>query len=136
VWGLLATPSITHLLRLVREQDVEDEIRCPRYLIVATAETAARLRQDPEDRLPRRQLIFLNHDDDIRFWFLPNSGLDLLDPMVIQSRPKEGEALDETPEPPNGRYQWFHRAIWEESAGVEDAARAMEEEEEWFAEDE
>jgi len=36
--------------------------------------------------------------------------------------------------------QWevpvFDRAIWEESAGAEDAARAMEEEEEWFDEDE
>ena len=38
--------------------------------------------------------------------------------------------LDETPEPPNGRYTFFDRAIWEESAGAEGAARAMEEEEE------
>ena len=55
-WGVLATPSITHLLRVVREQDVEDEIRCPRYLIGATGEGAARLRQDPEDPLPLRNL--------------------------------------------------------------------------------
>jgi len=56
--------------------------------------------------------------------------------MVIESRPEEGEDLDETPEPPNGRYPFFDRAIWEESAGAEDAVRAMEEEEEWFDEDE
>jgi len=56
--------------------------------------------------------------------------------MVIESRPEDGEDLDETPEPPNGRYRFFDRAIWEESAGAEDAARAMEEEEEGFVEEE
>ena len=55
--------------------------------------------------------------------------------MVIESRPEDSEDLDETPEPPNGRSPFFHRAICEESAGAEDAARAMEEEE-WFDEDE
>jgi len=135
-WGVLATPSITHRLCFVREQDVEDEIRCPRYLIGATGVGAARLRQDPEDPLPLRQLIFLNQDDDIRIWFLTNSGQDPLDLMVIESRPKDGEDLDVTPESPNGRYPFFDRAIWEESASAEDAARAMEEEEEWFDEDE
>jgi len=135
-WGVLATPSITHLLRVVREQDVEDEIRYPRYLIGATGEGAARLRQDPEDPLPLRQLIFLNRDDDIRVWFLTNSGQDPLDLMVIESRPEDGEDLDETPEPPNARYPFSDRAIWEESAGAEDAAPAMEEEEESFDEHE
>ena len=48
--------------------------------------------------------------------------------MVIESRPEDGEDLDETPEPPKGRYPFFDRAIWEESPGAEDAARAMEEE--------
>ena len=28
-WWVLATPSVAHLLRVVREQEVEDEIRCP-----------------------------------------------------------------------------------------------------------
>jgi len=93
-WGVLATPSITHLLRVVREQDVEDENRCPRYLIGATGEGAARLRQDPEDPLPLRQLIFLNRDDDIGVWFLTNSGQDSLDLMNIESRPEDGEDLD------------------------------------------
>ena len=55
--------------------------------------------------------------------------------MVIESRRKDGEDLDETPEPPNGRYRFFDRAMWEESAGAEVAARAMEKEEEWFDED-
>jgi len=121
---------------VVREQDVEEEIRCPRYLIGATGDGAARLRQDPEDPLPLRQLIFLNRDDDIRVWFLTNSGQDPLDLMVIESRPEDGEDLDVTPEPTNGRYLFFDPAIWEESAGAEDAPRAMEEEEEWFDEDE
>ena len=135
-WGVLATPRITHLVRILRRQDVEDEIRCPRYLIGATGEGAARLRQDPEDPLPLHQLIFLNRDDDIRAWFLANSGQDPLDLMVLESRPEDGEDLDETPEPPNGRYPFFDRGIWEESAGAEDAAPAMEEEEEWTDEDE
>jgi len=127
---------MTHLLRVVREQNVQDEIRCPRYLIGTRGEGTARLRQDPEDPLPLRQLIFLNRDDDIRVWFLTNSGKDPLDLLVIESRPEDGEDLDETREPPNGRYLLFVHAIWEESAGTEDAARAMEEEEEWFDEDE
>jgi len=133
---VLATPSITHLLRVIREQDVEDEIRCPRYLIGATGEGAARLHQDPVDPLPLRQLIFLNRDDDIRVWLVNNSGQDPLDLMVIELRPEAGEDLGETPAPPNGRYPFFDHAIWEESAGAEDAARAMEEEEEWFDKDE
>jgi len=55
--------------------------------------------------------------------------------MVIKSRPEDSEDLDETREPPNGRCPLFHRPIWEESAGAEDTAQAMEEEEEWFHED-
>jgi len=109
--GVLATPSITNLLQVVTEQDVEDEIQYPRYLIGATGEGAARLRQDPESALPLRQLIFLNRDDDIRVWFLTNSGQDPLDLMVIESRPEDGEDLDETHEPPNGRYPVFDHAI-------------------------
>jgi len=135
-WGVLATPTITHLRQVVREQDVEDEIRCPGYLIGATGEGAARRRQDPEDPLPLHQLIFLNRDDDIGVWLLTNSGQDPLDFRVNEPRPEDGEDLDETPEPPNGRYPFFDPAIQEESAGAEDAARAMEEEEEWFEEDE
>jgi len=118
------------------EQDIEDEIRCPWYLIGATGKGAARLRQDPEDPVPLRQLIFLNRDDHIRVWYLTNSSQDLLDLMVIESRPEDGEDLDGTPEPPNGRYPIFDRAIREELAGAKDAARAMEEEEEWFDKDE
>ena len=78
----------------------------------------------------------LNRDDDIRAWFLTNSGQDPLDLRVLESRPKEGEDLDETPEPASGRYPFFDYAIWEESAGAEPAIWAMEEEEEWIDEDE
>ena len=125
-WGVLATPRITRLLRILRGQDVEDEIRCPRYLISAMGEGAARLRQDPENPLPLRQLIFLNRDDDIRAWFLTNSVQDPLDLMVLESRPEDGEDQDETPKPPNGRSPFFDRAICEESAGTEDAVPTME----------
>jgi len=118
---------MTHWQQVVREQDLEDKIRCPRYLIPATGESAARLSQDPEDPLSLRQLIFLNRDDDIRVWFLTNSCQDPLDLLVIESRAEDGEDLDETHKPPNGSYPFFNRDIWEESAGAEDAARAMQE---------
>ena len=109
-WGVLATPSIRDLL-VVRGQDVEEEINCPRYLIGATGDGATKLHQAPEDPLPLRQLIFLNRDDDIRAWLLANNGYDPLDLMVLESRPEDGPALDETPEPPNGRYSFFDRDV-------------------------
>ena len=46
--GVLTALSIADLLRLVRAQEVEEEILCPRYLIGATGEGAPRLGQDPE----------------------------------------------------------------------------------------
>jgi len=134
-WGVLATPNIRDLLWVVRGQDVEDEINSPRYLIGATGEGATRLRQDPEEPLPLRQLIFLNRDDDIRAWLLANKGHDPLDLLVLESRPEDGDDLDETPEPPNGRYAFFDRDVSDEWAGVEDAPQEMQEKE-WIDEDE
>jgi len=93
-WGVLPTPSIMDLLRVVSGQDVEEEIRCPRYLIGATGEGAAMLRQKPDDPLPLCQLIFLNRNDDIRAWLLANKGHDPLDLMVLESCREDGEALD------------------------------------------
>jgi len=55
--------------------------------------------------------------------------------MVIESRAEDGDNLDETPEPPNGRHPFFNHAIWAESAGAEDAALAMKEKVECFDED-
>ena len=134
--GVLTAPSIADVLRLVRAQDVEEEIKCPRYRIGAMGEGATRLRQDPEEPLPLRQLIFLNRDDDIRAWFLANNGHDPLDLMVLESRPEDGEDPDETPEPPDGRHPFFDREVWDDSAGAEYATREMQEEEEWIDEDE
>ena len=136
-WGVLTTPSIMDLLRVVRGQDVEEEIGCPRYLIGATGEGAAMLCQNPEDPLPLRQLIFLNRNADIRAWFLDNKGHDPLDLMFLESRREDGEDLDETPEPPNGRYPFFDRDVWDESAGGKDSVGDMREEdsdddEEWL----
>jgi len=56
--------------------------------------------------------------------------------MVLESGPEDGDDLDETPEPPNGRYPFFDRDVWDEWAVAEDAAREMQEEEEWIDEDE
>ena len=131
-WGVLATPSISDLLRVVRGQDVEEEINCPRYLIGAPGEGTTKLHQDPKDPLPLRQLIFVNRDDHIRAWLLANNGHDHLDLMVLASCPEDGDDLDERPEPPNGRYPFFHRDIWDEWAGAEDAAWEIQEEEEWI----
>jgi len=128
-WGVLATPSIRDLLRVVKGQDVEEGINSPLYLIGATGEGATRLRHDPEEPLPLRQLIFLNSDDDIRAWLLANNGHDPLDVLVVESHPEDGDDQDETPEPPNGRYPFFDQDVWDEWAGVEDAPQEMQEEE-------
>jgi len=85
-WGVLATPSIRDLVRVVRGQEVEEEINSPRYLIGATGEGATRLRHDPEEPLPLCQLIFLNRDDDIRACLLANNGHDPLDLLVLHQQ--------------------------------------------------
>jgi len=135
-WGVLTPPSIADLLHLVRAQDVEEEIKCPRYLIGATSEGPTRLRQDPEEPLPLRQHILLNRDDDIRAWFLANNGHDPLDLLVLESRPEDGEHPDQTPEPPDGTLPFFDGKVWNDSAGAEYVTREMQKEEEWIDEDE
>ena len=64
-WGVLTARCIADVLCLVRAQDVEEEIKCPRYLIGAMGAGAPRLRQDSEAHHPLCQLIFLNSDDNI-----------------------------------------------------------------------
>jgi len=49
--------------------------------------------------------------------------------MVLESCPEDGEDLDETPEPPNGRYLFFDHEVWDESEGGEDSVREMRDEE-------
>ena len=49
--------------------------------------------------------------------------------MVLESCPEDGEDLDETPEPPNGRYLFFDRDVWDGSAGGEDSVREMRDDE-------
>ena len=125
------------LLRVVRAQNVEEEIRCPRYLIGATGEGAAMLRQKPDDPVPLCKLIFLNRNDDIGVWFLANKGHDPLDLMVLESGREDGEDLDGTPEPPNARYLFFDWDVWDDSARGEDSVREMRDqesgdEEEWL----
>jgi len=136
-WGFLTTPSIMDLLRVVRGQDVEDKIRCLRYLIGATGEGATMLRQKPDNPLPLRQLMFHNRNDDIDAWFLGNKGHDPVDLMVLESRREDGEDLEETPTLPMGGLHFFDRDVWDESAGGEDSLREMRDEksvnnEEWL----
>jgi len=135
-WGVLTAPSIGDLLRLVRGQDFEEEIKCPWYLIGAMGEGGTRLHQDPEEPVPLQQLLFLNRDDDIGAWLLANNGHDPLDLTVLESRPEDGEDVDETLVPPNGRHPLVDRVVWDDSAGAEYATREMQEEEEWIDEDE
>jgi len=87
------------------------------------------LSQKPEDPLPVRKLIFLNRNDNIRAWFLANNGHNSLDLIVLKSCDEDGEDLDETPEPPNRRYPFFGRDIWDDSAGGEGSVGAIVEEE-------
>jgi len=135
-WGVLTEPSIADLLHLVRAQDIEEEIKYPRYLIVATGEGASRLRQDPENPLPLQELIFLNRDDNIYAWFLANNGHDPLALMVLESHPEDGVDPAETPNLPTGRHPVFACEVWDDPAGAEYAMRVMQEEEEWIDEDE
>jgi len=82
-----------------------------------------------DDPLSLRQLIFLNRNDNICAWFLANKYCDSLDLMVLKSGREDGEDLDETPAPPNGRYPFFARDVGDESAGGEDSLREMRDEE-------
>lgn len=137
-WGVLAAPSIRNLLGVVQGQRVEQEIRYPRYLIGATGEGAQSLRRAPSEPLPVRELIFLYGDDDIRTWLLANDGQDPMDLLVLESRLGDAEDYDETPEPPNGRYPFFDRKVWdrskregdEEEDSEEDSAEDSEEDSE------
>jgi len=56
---------------------------------------------------PLCQLIFLNRNDNIHAWFLAFKGDDPMDFMVLKSRRKDAEDLDETPEPLNGTYRFL-----------------------------
>jgi len=87
------------------------------------------LPQKPDDPLPLRQLIFLNRNDDICAWFIANKGHDPLDLIVLKSRHKDEEDMDETPETPNFSYPFFDHNVWDGSAGGEDSVRAMRDEE-------
>ena len=108
---------------------MEEEIGCPHYLIGATGEGGAMLRQKPDDPLPLCQLIFLNRNDNICAWFLANKDHDPLDLMVLESHREDGEDLDETPEPPNGIYPFFDGEVWDELAGGEESVREIGDEE-------
>jgi len=108
---------------------VEEEIRCPRYLIGATGEAATMLCQKPYDPVPLGQLISLNRNDDIRAWCLANKGHNPLELMVRKSHREDTEVLDETPVTPNGRYPLFDRDVWDESAGGPDSVREMRDKE-------
>jgi len=101
----------------------------PRYLIAATGEGAGMQRQKPDHPLPLHQLIFLNRNDDIRPWLLANKGHDPLDLVDLESRREDGESLDATPEPPNGRYPFLDRDVWDKLAGGGDSVREMRDKE-------
>jgi len=65
------------------------------------------LRQKTKDPLPICQLRVLHSNDDIRAWFLANNGHDRLELIVLELRRKHEDDLDESPEPPNGRYPFL-----------------------------
>ena len=102
-WGVLASPSMKPLLRVLQRQHVEETIGYPRYLIEATGQRATSLRLQPSDSLSRSELIFLYRDDDIQAWLLANPGKDPLDLLFLESRQEQGRNRDETPTPASGR---------------------------------
>jgi len=100
-----------HLVGVVSEQSVGEEIRCPRYLIRATGEGAVRLRHEPEKPLPLRQLIILHSNNDILAWLLANHGQDPFDLLVVESYRKNREDRAQTPEPAKGKYPFLNHNV-------------------------
>jgi len=113
---------------------MEEEIRCPQYLMGATGEGAVRLRQEPEKLLLLRQLIFLHSNNDILAWLLANHGPDPLHLLVVESRHKNTKDRAQTPETAKGRYPFLNRNVWEDAVGImqpdEDQDKEEEEKEE------
>ena len=69
------------------------------------------LGQKPDDPLPLSQLLFLNRNDNLRWWFLTNKGHHPLDLMVLESGREDTEDLDKTPELPNRRYSFLDHDV-------------------------
>jgi len=112
---------------------VEEEIGCPGYLIGASGEGAVRLRQEPEQPLPLRQLIFLHSNNDVLAWLLATHGEDPLDLLVVESRHKNRADRAQTPKPAKGRYPFLDRNVWEDAMAIMQADEDEdEEEEEWL----
>jgi hypothetical protein len=62
-------------------------------------------------------------------WLLTNTGHNPLELMILESRP-DGDDLDGTPAPPNRRYPYFDRNIWNDSALTDSNSEHNEEDEE------
>ena len=107
---------------------MEQAIETLRYLLGATGHGCCALRLSPAAPLPLRDLIFLNEDDDIRAWLLANDGRHPLDLMVLESRPDLREDGTPTPEPADGRYQYFDRKVWDRSRQAGENLGSQEEE--------
>jgi len=120
-WEVLDTLSINDLLWDARVQDVDEGINSPRYPIVAPGEGPTRLRQDPEQPLPLCHPIFLNSANNICYPLLANNGPNRRNLFILELGLEDGDALDETPEPPNEMYTLFNSDFWDEWAGAEDA---------------
>ena len=113
---------------VVKAQRVEQAIETPGYLIGVTGDGSCALRLSPASRLPLRDLIFLNEDDDIRAWLLANDGRYPLDLMLLESRPDRREDSTPTPEPADGRYRYFDRKNGDRSGQAGDNLGIQEEE--------
>ena len=124
---------------VVRGQHVEEELRCTRYVIGASGEGAARLRQVPQKPHPLRQHIFLQSNNNLLPWLLANNGQDPIDLLVVGSRRKHREDRARTPKAAKGRNSFLKRNVWEDAVGMMEAdehenehEHEQEEKEEWL----
>jgi len=105
-WGVLESPSIKSLLRVIKTQRAEEAILCARYLIRATREGSNPLSLDTTAPRPLCDFIVPHKDDDLRAWLLANDSKHPLDLMVLKSRHEEAGDDRATPEPVGGRHRF------------------------------
>ena len=124
--GVLESSSIITLLGVLKAQRADVSILCTQYLIGATRAGSNALSLYPIAPLPRRHLIFLHKDDDLRAWLLAKDGKHPLDLMVRQSRLEEAGDNRLTPEHVWGKPPFFDHNVRDHSEQAEDIVGGIE----------
>jgi len=84
--GCSINTDYKHTCLCAKNQNVEEVIKSPRYVIGAIGHGRSMLHQHPSEPLPLLKLIFLYKDRDICAWLLASPGKDALDLLVLEKR--------------------------------------------------